>query len=80
MKLLDKNIKNKVLDSMITIIDKERHQIIAENKKDLDAFDKAIILCGSGNNGGDGLVVARYLFQAGVDVELFAPENLKTDD
>lgn len=40
MKLLDKNIKNKVLDSMITIIDKERKQIIAENKKDLDAFDK----------------------------------------
>ena len=40
MKLLDKNIKNKVLDSMITIIDKERNQIIAENKKDLDAFDK----------------------------------------
>ncbi|WP_336067223.1 glutamate-5-semialdehyde dehydrogenase [Mesoflavibacter sp. CH_XMU1404-2] len=40
MKLLDKNIKNKVLDSMINIIDKERHQIIAENKKDLDAFDK----------------------------------------
>jgi len=40
MKLLDKNIKNKVLDSMINIIDKERKQIIAENKKDLDAFDK----------------------------------------
>jgi len=40
MKLLDKNIKNKVLDSMITIIDKERNQIIAENKKDLDAFNK----------------------------------------
>ncbi|MFC7445017.1 glutamate-5-semialdehyde dehydrogenase [Mesoflavibacter profundi] len=40
MKLLDKDIKNKVLDSMINIIDKERHQIIAENKKDLDAFDK----------------------------------------
>ena len=40
MKLLDKNIKNKVLDSMINIIDKERNQIIAENKKDLDAFDK----------------------------------------
>ncbi len=40
MKLLDKDIKNKVLDSMITIIDKERKQIIAENKKDLDAFDK----------------------------------------
>lgn len=40
MKLLDKNIKNKVLDSMINIIDKERKQIITENKKDLDAFDK----------------------------------------
>ena len=40
MKLLDKNIKNKVLNSMINIIDKERKQIITENKKDLDAFDK----------------------------------------
>lgn len=30
--------------------------------------DRILILCGSGGNGGDGYVVARYLFQQGYDV------------
>lgn len=30
------------------------------------------ILAGKGNNGGDGFVAARYLFEAGVDVQVFA--------
>ncbi|NIK91341.1 glutamate-5-semialdehyde dehydrogenase [Mangrovimonas sp. CR14] len=40
MKLINTEIKNKVLQSMINILDKEREQIIEENKKDLEAFDK----------------------------------------
>ena len=40
MQLLDSTIKDKVLDSMMKIIDRERSNIIAENKKDLDAFNK----------------------------------------
>ncbi|MBW2960968.1 glutamate-5-semialdehyde dehydrogenase [Mesonia aestuariivivens] len=40
MELLDSTIKDKVLDSMMKIIDKERSTIIAENKKDLEAFNK----------------------------------------
>lgn len=42
----------------------------------------ALIFCGKGNNGGDGLVVARHLFNRGfkVHVLLFAlPEQLKSD-
>lgn len=32
---------------------------------------KAVICCGKGNNGGDGLVAARYLAKAGAAVKVF---------
>ncbi|HKZ57228.1 MAG TPA: NAD(P)H-hydrate dehydratase [Thermodesulfovibrionales bacterium] len=43
---------------------------------------KVIIIAGSGNNGGDGLVVARNLYNEGWDVKVFLtvkPEDLKGD-
>lgn len=50
-----------------------------------ESFDDAarvLILCGRGNNGGDGLAVARHLANGGCDVEvvLFAePDSLSGD-
>ena len=43
---------------------------------------KIVVLCGKGNNGGDGLVVARLLHQQGAQPEVFLfapPESLKGD-
>ena len=43
---------------------------------------KIIVLCGGGNNGGDGLVTARILHNQGRDVEVFLaarPRDLKGD-
>ncbi|OBX25542.1 glutamate-5-semialdehyde dehydrogenase [Gelidibacter algens] len=40
MKLIDTDIKNNVLQSMMNILDKERHAILEANQKDLDAFDR----------------------------------------
>ncbi|TNB47218.1 NAD(P)H-hydrate dehydratase [Martelella lutilitoris] len=43
---------------------------------------RADVLCGPGNNGGDGYIAAEALKQAGVEVALFHlgdPENLKGD-
>ena len=38
---------------------------------DLDKKNSFTIVCGVGNNGGDGLAVARHLFLEGKDVDLF---------
>jgi len=41
-----------------------------------------VVLCGGGNNGGDGLVIARLLHNQGRDVRVFLtvkPEDLKGD-
>lgn len=40
MELLDTSLKNKVLDSMMSIIDKRRQEILGANQKDLDAFNR----------------------------------------
>ena len=40
MKLLSSKIKDQVLESMMKIIDRERDNIIKENKKDLEAFNR----------------------------------------
>lgn len=42
---------------------------------------KIAVICGNGNNGGDGFVIARYLYEHGADVEVFlALGNPKTED
>jgi len=40
MQLLNTDIKNKVLDSMITIIGQRKSEILEANKKDLEAFNR----------------------------------------
>ena len=50
--------------------------------KDLFGRKKVIVVSGAGNNGGDGMVIARNLHNEGWNVEVFLtvmPEDLKGD-
>ena len=45
----------------------------------LKEFNKKIlILCGPGNNGGDGLVIAKYLLKSGYKVDISFPISSKS--
>jgi ADP-dependent NAD(P)H-hydrate dehydratase / NAD(P)H-hydrate epimerase len=41
---------------------------------------RVVICCGKGNNGGDGLVLARLAHQAGLDVKVLQIENTMSTD
>ncbi|HAW50374.1 TPA: bifunctional ADP-dependent NAD(P)H-hydrate dehydratase/NAD(P)H-hydrate epimerase [bacterium] len=53
---------------------RDSKEIILSTLKEVSG-KKVVIFCGPGNNGGDGLVVARHLFVSGVDVEVFLIEG-----
>lgn len=61
----------------------ERAGLVCVSKiKEIFGRKKIVVISGSGNNGGDGLVIARNLHNEGWDVRVFLttkPENLKND-
>ena len=44
---------------------------------DMDLYDKYIVVSGVGNNGGDGLGIARQLKARGKDVKVFVVGNME---
>jgi NAD(P)H-hydrate epimerase len=56
--------------------------VAEETRKSLGAVDKQHILClvGAGNNGGDGLVAARYLHEWGAKVSVYLCSQRPPDD
>ncbi len=86
MAYADENtIKLTGIDSIVLMENAGRtaSEIILNRYRDKNRFT---IVAGSGNNGGDGLVIARYLLKAGKDVKVFvlssskeklSPDNLK---
>ena len=56
-------------------------QVVLELKNS-QCLKKVIVVAGKGNNGGDGMVIARHLVNAGLDVKVFLlgqPDDLQDD-
>src|SRR3989442_2089519 len=71
------------IPSMVLMENAGRQVVAALEAAYDDLTDRQVaVLCGRGNNGGDGFVVARTLYQRGTDVSVFvvgSPSALKGD-
>ncbi len=57
----------------IVLMENAGRNVVEEVMKMLPGADKArvAVFCGKGNNGGDGFVIARHLYNRGVDVSVY---------
>ncbi|MDK9710879.1 NAD(P)H-hydrate dehydratase [Acidaminobacter sp.] len=55
----------------IVLMENAGKVVVDEIMKMRNEFQKAVIVCGPGNNGGDGFVIARHLFNLNVPVKVF---------
>src|SRR3989339_1888368 len=57
----------------IILMENAGRNVVEEILKMLPGPDKAkvVIFCGKGNNGGDGFVIARHLYNKGVNVSVY---------
>ena len=57
----------------IVLMENAGHQVVSAMRATLSdlSTSRVGVLCGRGNNGGDGLVVARVLWQQGIEVHAF---------
>jgi NAD(P)H-hydrate epimerase len=65
------------IPSLVLMENAGRQVVAAMEAMYADLADRQVaVLCGRGNNGGDGFVVARTLLQRGVDVSVFLIGNV----
>ncbi|MCF6149929.1 MAG: NAD(P)H-hydrate epimerase [Candidatus Kuenenia sp.] len=57
----------------ILLMENAGRNVAEEVVKEIDypQKEKIAVLCGKGNNGGDGFVIARHLYNKGIPVEVF---------
>lgn len=72
MRSLEENVFGLGVDSF-AIMEKAALRIADVVRQKVDSDARIVCVCGRGNNGGDGLAVARMLKMAGYDVSVFLP-------
>ncbi|MGN0142118.1 MAG: NAD(P)H-hydrate dehydratase [Roseburia sp.] len=68
MKLYDKNTSEQFKIPSIVLMERAAEAFVAALRRRNTDCSKALIVCGVGNNGGDGLAIARLLALAGSQV------------
>lgn len=66
----------------VVLMENAGNAVVDEIKKLDKKVESVLILCGTGNNGGDGFVIARHLHNANINIRLFIvgqPKDISGD-
>ena len=75
MKELDAYTIKKMGVPSLVLMERAGLAVYQEMQREKLPLDKTLVLCGGGNNGADGVVIARLLFLAGYKVDVCILEN-----
>src|SRR5690606_10995103 len=76
MKVVDKQTIQEEGFLSIDLMERASTAVVRQLNKDFDTSQTSfVILCGIGNNGGDGLAIARLLTEQGTDVTIFLQQH-----
>lgn len=70
MKELDRHTIQDLGVPAVVLMERASLSVVEELKKNFN-LERVLVICGSGNNGGDGIAIARLLHLAGFRVDLF---------
>ncbi len=79
MQAIDQSAINRI-GNPLTLMQNAGYQVfhhIMEKIKETNIQPKILILCGTGNNGGDGLIAAQHLINYPISTQILIPENPK---
>lgn len=61
----------------MVLMERAALKVVETMKQEILDVSNVLVLCGTGNNGGDGIAIARLLFLAGSKVTIFMPGDRK---
>jgi NAD(P)H-hydrate epimerase len=81
MEMVDKEAIETLKIPSIVLMENAAISFVQEIENDINRLSKGCVVCGVGNNGGDGFAIARHLFLKGyfVDVISINSDKLKND-
>ncbi len=80
MRALDRTASAELGVPSLLLMENAGRAVAEEAARRLEPGRRVVVVCGPGNNGGDGLVAARHLLNRGVAVEaLLLSESMKGD-
>lgn len=75
MKDLDSTTIREIGVPSEVLMERAALKVVEETEKYLQKDERILVVCGSGNNGGDGIAVARLFHLKGIRVEFIWSET-----